>query len=92
MLSLVPCLVRADEVVPPRLLERPEPVYPEAERARRADARVVLLLTVGEDGSVREVEVVESGGASFDQAAVEAVKRWRFEPARLDGNATAVRI
>ncbi len=75
---------------PPQLLEFIETAHPVG---READASAVLLsVVVGIDGSVESAEVVESGGADFDAAALDAVRRFRFEPATIDGVPTRARI
>jgi TonB family protein len=56
------------------------PVYPEIARRMHVGGVVVLQLTVAPDGSVTDAKV-ESGHALLGNAAQEAVRRWRFEPA-----------
>ena len=46
---------------------------------------VVLRLQIGDDGAVRDVQVVRSAGPRFDKAAERAATRARFEPPREDG-------
>ncbi len=46
---------------------------------------------IGEDGSVREVEVVKSNAHVLSEAAIEAVEQWTFEPATLENVPVAVR-
>jgi iron complex outermembrane recepter protein len=81
-----------------RKLEPPRPIqlqpahYPPSALARREAATVVLLVTVGVEGDVTDIEVAESAGAEFDRAARDALARWRFEPARRDGVAVPARI
>jgi len=67
--------------VPPALLEQVRPVYPAAARSLRAEARVALRLSVLPDGTVAGATVVECtrAGLGFEAAALEAVKRWRYE-------------
>ena len=52
-----------------------------------------LEATVAEDGTVRDVQVVD-GSPVLAQAALEAVKHWRYRPFELDGKrvANAIRI
>lgn len=65
-----------------------EPDYPARLRRLGVEGAVELVLRIGADGAVREVEVLlSSGHAAFDAAALEAVRRWRFEPALADGEA-----
>jgi len=53
-------------------------------------ASVTLSLLVGADGKPSNVQVIRSSNASFEQPAVEAVKRWMFLPAQLNGTPQAV--
>jgi iron complex outermembrane recepter protein len=77
------------EIVAPKVIASPTAVYPAASTER---ASVVTLVTVDAAGQVAGAEVVESGGAAFDAAALEAVKRWKFEPATRDGTPIPARI
>ena len=74
-------------VTPPRLGRRVSPEFPRAARASREGGSVTLGAIVEKDGTVGEVTVVESTnrGLGFEEAAVEAVKKWRFKPARIGG-------
>lgn len=74
----------------PRALSTPSPRYPRAALRRGESGVVVLRLHIGADGRTQGVDVVRSSGfARLDQAAVSAVRRWRFEPAMQDGRAVA---
>ena len=69
----------------PALLQGVEAEYPpEAERAG-LEAVVVLTVTLGADGSVTEAAVTQPMGNGFDEAAVTAMKQYRFTPAEVDG-------
>ena len=66
----------------PKVLEQHAPAYPPAEEAARHGGRVVLRVSVSEAAVIDTVEVTSSTGfPALDQAAVEAVKTWRFAPA-----------
>jgi len=67
-----------------RLQHRVDPVYPAQARTMRLQGRVRLTATVGEDGRVAELKVVE-GAALLADSAVDAVKKWRFQPFLLNG-------
>ncbi|MBX3251931.1 MAG: TonB-dependent receptor [Myxococcales bacterium] len=82
----------APVVVPPRLLEFIEATYPPAAEEAGLEGRVLLALTIEADGAVTDVQVVRTAGHGFDEAAVEAVRRFRFQPATRDGEPAAVRI
>jgi TonB family protein len=69
---------------PPRVIERVMPVYPDDALRKRIRGLVVLRVLVSENGEPVEIRV-EKGRASLTQAAVDAVRHWRFEPARKGG-------
>jgi protein TonB len=67
-----------------RTSDAPKPKYPETARRDGKEGRVLLRVLVNEEGRTASVEVNRSSGVeSLDQAALEAIKRWRFSPARL---------
>jgi protein TonB len=68
----------------PGLIKRVEPVYPPIARAARMEGTVVVDAIILKDGSVSEVKVLSSSNAMFDQACVDAVRRWRFTPSPQD--------
>ncbi len=72
-------------VVAPRLLERPQPVYPERARRRRKQARVVVRVLVDENGRVLQAVAPPAGRFGFGLAAKRAALGARFEPATRDG-------
>jgi len=77
----------------PILLSRVIPSYPENARRLGIEGQVVLRFIVDQSGRVeREIEVVTSI-PMLDQAAINAVRRWRFSPARdRDGNPVRVLV
>jgi TonB family protein len=74
---------------PPKLARFHEAVFPAGETR---SSRVELALTIDAEGRVTEARVLESGGPSFDAAAVDAVKEFAFEPAEVNGRPAAIRI
>jgi protein TonB len=80
-------------LVPPGVLQQSPPRYPEAARRAGAQGTTVLRVRVKADGSVGEVVVEQSAGhTELDASAVDAVGRWRFEPARRRGSPVEVWI
>ena len=71
---------------PPVLEGRVPAVYPKAAADLGLSATVVLEFDVDESGEVLNVVVKTPVGHGFDEAAVEAVKRWRFKPGLGDGH------
>ena len=68
----------------PTLLNRVTPAYPALAVSARTTALLVLEATGGGDGRVQDVKVLR-GQPLFDQAAVDAVKQWRYRPLLLNG-------
>lgn len=66
----------------PALVHRVPPVYPVLARSLRAESRVTVRLVLAADGGVAEASVLgcTRPGLGFEAAALEAVKRWRYEP------------
>ncbi len=64
----------------------PKPVYPELARKRGQEGRVLLSADIDEKGELTELRVDKSSGFSLlDEAALKAVRRWRFKPALRAG-------
>ncbi|PYM90469.1 MAG: energy transducer TonB [Candidatus Rokuibacteriota bacterium] len=78
-----PALPTSQPFVPAAYRETPLPSYPTAAREQGLEGVVVLGVLVGVNGRAVEIAVRTSSGArTLDDAAVEAVTRWRFSPAR----------
>jgi TonB family protein len=78
-----------------RYSETPRPVYPESARNEGREGRVLLRVLVDDHGRSKQVEINNSSGSeALDRAAAEAIKRWRFIPARYGDKAveTWIRI
>jgi TonB family protein len=75
----------------PKLVERVHPDAPAEAVQARQDGVALVRILIGEDGSVTDacpIEVVPPG-YGFEQAAVRALRQWRFEPATVDGKAVS---
>lgn len=67
-------------------ISRPAPRYPVEAMRRNVGGVVQVRATVGPDGSVERLELASgSGNRYLDRAAMEAVRRWRFQPASRGG-------
>ena len=66
------------------LLQRVEPEYPEEARQQRIQGAVVLDVRIGRDGAIEDVKLV-SGQPLLANAAIAAVKQWRFKPRTQKG-------
>ena len=76
----------------PRALDTPDPEYSEEARKAKYQGTVVLWLIVDAGGHPQQIKVARSLGMGLDQKAIEAVRKWKFEPAKKDGNPVAVQI
>jgi len=74
----------------PEILRRVEPQYPEAARKARIEGVVILDAVIAASGEVEEVRVIRSAGRLLDDAAAEALRRWTYRPATLNGRAVRV--
>ena len=78
---------------PPRPLARLNPTYPPLARLRGIEGVVQVVFTVTADGATKDIDVVDSApGTTFVNAAVQAVRRWRFLPGMRNGDAVPVRV
>lgn len=74
-------------------LDNPAPDYPAAARRRRVEGLVLLDVMVDADGRPTTVGVAASSGAAeLDRAALDAVRAWRFAPARRGSESVAGRV
>jgi TonB family protein len=76
----------------PKLVQFVEAAYPESEKAAGRAASVVLQIAIAASGTVDQVAVIESAGAAFDSAALDAAQRFVFEPAEIDGKPAPIKI
>jgi protein TonB len=71
----------------PLYRENTPPVYPEIARVRGYEGIVLVFAEILPDGRVGNMKIRKSSGyAILDQSAIEAVKPWKFEPAKKSGN------
>lgn len=68
------------------LLKKVDPLYPQRAKSMNIQGQVELQVTVAPDGSVAAIRRL-SGNSILANAAVEAVKHWRYDPVRLNGQA-----
>lgn len=83
-------LVDGEDVTSPKALEKTRPAYPEEARKLKHQGRVVLRAVIDETGEIEDIEIVEGQPHGLSEAAVEAVKGWKFSPALHKGEPVAV--
>jgi TonB family protein len=77
---------------PPAIVRQVEAVYPPEALQQQLSGTVQLQVDISETGAVTDVQVLESAGHGFDEAAVAAVRQFEFSPAEVDGAPAPVRI
>ena len=90
-------IVAEEKIEPPKFgvayLNNPAPTYPPLSRRKGEEGRALLRVLVSETGEATEVQLEKSSGSErLDQAAMDAVKSWRFIPARKGGQALSAYV
>jgi protein TonB len=71
-----------EPAVPVRMVA---PIYPYELKREGITGIVSVSFEVDEQGNVQDAAVQKSSNSKFDQAALEAIKKWKFKPGRKDG-------
>jgi len=79
------------DVKPAQLIKSVPPVYPEMAKAQHVSGKVQIDALVDASGNVATVKVV-SGPVLLRKAALDAVKQWKYTPARLDDQPTSMHL
>jgi TonB family protein len=72
-----------------KIVKKVAPVYPAEAKEARVQGTVRMEVTVGKDGTVVNVKLV-NGHPLLVQAAIDAIRQWEFEPVQKDGQAVEV--
>ncbi len=76
----------------PQAISSPDPEYTEEARQAKKQGTCVLSMVVDEQGHPRDLRVVRGLGFGLDAKALDAVRRWQFQPALKDGRPVNVQI
>jgi len=76
----------------PQAISTPDPDYTEEARRAKTQGTCILGLIVDAEGHPHDIRIVRGLGSGLDAKAIEAVRQWRFEPARKDGKPVNVLI
>ena len=79
----------ASRVAEANLIHDVAPQYPPEAGRARIEGTVVLMAVIGKDGTVKDVQI-ENGLPILAQAAIDAVKQWRYRPYMIDGEPVEV--
>ncbi|MGA8143777.1 MAG: TonB family protein [Candidatus Acidiferrales bacterium] len=79
------------DVRAPKLISSVMPQYPTAARSSGVQGDVVVETTIDKSGNVARMHVI-SGPSTLRAAAMDALRRWKYEPSRLDGEPVEVQM
>ena len=78
------------DVQPPIALHKPAPAYTPEAKEKRIEGIVIVQTLIDIDGQVKDVRVLKGLPEGLNQAATDAIRSWRFEPATLHGEPVKV--
>ena len=88
----IEALSQEDQVEPAAVLKTVAPEYPFLARSAGKTGVVHVAVIIGVDGVVTEAKVVSSTDPIFDAAALDAVRQWRYKPAKKGGKPIAMAV
>ena len=80
------------ETKDPKAKYAPKPIYPKNAKRAEKEGKVMLQATIGIDGIPKDIVVVTKLGFGFEEAAIAALKKWKFIPAKKKGKDVELRI
>ncbi|MBV9340366.1 MAG: TonB family protein [Acidobacteria bacterium] len=72
------------------VIHRVQPIYPQMAKIARVQGPVVLAAIIGKDGTIQNLHVLSTASPLLNQAALDAVKQWRYRPYILNGEPVEV--
>ncbi len=82
----------AETKEPPVPVRTVAPEYPMELRREGVSGVVMVKCTIDVQGNVVDPEIEKSSNGAFEQPALAALKKWKFKPAKQDGNPVATRV
>jgi protein TonB len=76
----------------PAPISQANPVYPRTLRTQRLEGSVDVGFVITAKGSIQDPHAVSSTHEGFEQAAIDAVKKWKFKPAMKDGKPVSTKV
>ncbi|WP_068769019.1 TonB family protein [Termitidicoccus mucosus] len=84
--------VKSEGITPPKILSMTKPKFPSGFASLDVKGSAVVEFVVAENGTPQGIQVVKSTHPEFADAAVNAVKTWKFTPAKKNGQSTPIRM
>lgn len=72
------------------VIRKVQPTYPQMAKIARVQGNVVLAAIIGKDGTIQNLHVVSTASPLLNQAAIDAVRQWRYKPYILNGEPVEV--
>lgn len=91
-LALTGSVLAQSKTEPPVPVRTTAPEYPDELRREGVSGLVMVKCSIDVQGNVAEVEVEKSSNPAFEKPAIAAVKKWKFKPAKQDGNPVAIKV
>jgi len=82
---------KSSQLIQPKLISSPTALYPAEARTAHIQGDVAIDAFIDESGKVTATKVI-SGPPSLQEAAINAVRSWKYQPARLDGQPISIHI
>jgi TonB family protein len=79
-----------DSVERPKIIKKVDPIYPDEAKKAFVQGVVVLEVTMDEEGNIVKVAVLKSESSLLNQASIDAVKQWKYEPMMSKGSPISV--
>ncbi|MCU1285059.1 MAG: outer rane transport energization protein TonB [Acidobacteriales bacterium] len=81
-----PTKVRVSQgVMQGMITSQPKPIYPETAKRYQQSGSVVIQATIDKTGMITNLQVVKPAGLGLDEAAADAVSKWKYKPYLLNG-------
>lgn len=96
--AVISAWAQADETIYSKVDENPVPLktppprYPDAMKREGISGLVAIAVVIDEKGNIISSVVTKSSHSDFDKPALDAVKSWKFKPAKIDGTPVKVRV
>jgi protein TonB len=85
-------LLAADGTEPPVPVRTVAPKFPDEMKRLGTSGLVTVSCMIDEKGNVSDPKIVKASNDAFSEPAMEALKKWKFKPAKKDGEAIAIRV
>ena len=83
--------IERNQSLPLKVVEQEYPAYPDKAKKEQLEDQVVVRYIIGKKGQVIDVQIIDHAkNAMFDDATVEAIRKWRFRPMIQDGKPVEV--